>query len=90
MPSLGSATYIKDLLKDFCKLYTLFLWFSACQNTFQKHKRCFTSVLVLCYFDPEWKVVVKMDTFNLVIAGILSQYDYKGIFYPVAYFLKKH
>jgi hypothetical protein len=34
--------------------------------------------------------VVETDTFNLIIASVLSQYDNKDILHLVTYFSKKH
>jgi hypothetical protein len=34
--------------------------------------------------------MVETDISNLIIIGVLSQYDDKGILHPVAYFSKKH
>jgi hypothetical protein len=53
-------------------------------------KKSFVSASILHHFDPERKMVLETDTSNLVIAGVLSQYDDNNILYPVAYFSRKH
>jgi hypothetical protein len=53
-------------------------------------KKSFISVPVLHHFDPERRMVVVTDVSNLVIAGVLSQYNNHGILHPVPYFSKKY
>jgi hypothetical protein len=62
----------------------------TCQITFEKLKKCFTSVLKLHHFDSGRKFVLEMDASNVVVTGIVSQLDNKGVLHPVAYFLSKH
>jgi hypothetical protein len=45
---------------------------------------------VLHYFNLESKIVVVVESSNLVVAGILSQNDDNDILHPVAYFSSKH
>ena len=33
--------------------------------------------------------IIKADLFNYITGGILSQYNEKGVLYPIAYFLKQ-
>jgi hypothetical protein len=46
--------------------------------------------LILCHFDHDWEVIVETDASDYISAGILSQYDNKGVLHPVTFFLKKH
>jgi hypothetical protein len=59
-------------------------------KSFEKLKKSFISALVLHYFNPERIILIKTDAFNLIIMGVLSQYDNNGIHHPVVYFSKKH
>jgi hypothetical protein len=46
-------------------------------------------VPVLCHFNPERKIVVETNASNLVVAGVLLQYDNNSILHQVAYFSRK-
>jgi hypothetical protein len=53
-------------------------------------KKYFISAPVLHHLDPERNIVVETDTSDLIVTGILSQYDNEGILHLVAYFSRKH
>jgi hypothetical protein len=53
-------------------------------------KKSFVFTPILHHFDLERKIVVETNASNLVIAGVLSQYDDHHILLPVAYFSMKH
>jgi hypothetical protein len=57
---------------------------------FDTLKATFISVPVLAYFDPDWDIIVEIDTFNYVSASVLSQYDDNNVLHPMAYVSKKH
>jgi hypothetical protein len=53
-------------------------------------KISFISAPVLHHFNLEGKIVVETDTFNLVVVGVLLQYDNNGILHPVTYISGQH
>jgi hypothetical protein len=69
---------------------TPFVWSTACNRSFERLKKSFISAPILDHFDPERKVLVKTDPFNLFIIRVLLQYDNNNILHPVTYFSKKH
>jgi hypothetical protein len=69
---------------------TPFVWSTACERSTERLKKSFVSVPIFCHFDPERKIVVETDAFNLVVVGVLSQYDDDDIFHPVVYFSRKY
>jgi hypothetical protein len=69
---------------------TPFVWSTACQRSFKRLQKSFVSAIILHHFDPERKIMVDTNGSNLVIIGVLSQYDNNDILYPVAYFSKKY
>ena len=48
----------------------------------------FTSAPILMQFDPDWEIVVKINSSEYVIGGLLSQYNDDRVFWPCAYFFK--
>jgi hypothetical protein len=62
------------------------MWSTACERFFERLKKSFISASILHHFDPERKIVVEIDTSNLVITGVLSQYVDNDIVHPVDYF----
>jgi hypothetical protein len=53
-------------------------------------KNAFFSAPVLYHFNPKRKIVVHTDASNLIVVGILLQYDDNGILHLVAYISRKH
>ncbi|KAG5723599.1 hypothetical protein E4T56_gene18161 [Termitomyces sp. T112] len=53
-------------------------WDSKCQSVFLLLKKAFTSAPVLRHFDPSLPIVLKCDTSDYAIAGILSQLNSGG------------
>jgi hypothetical protein len=66
------------------------VWSTACQRSFKKLKKSFVSAPILCHFNPKRKIVVETDASNLVVTGVLSQYDNDNILHLVTYFSRKH
>ena len=58
-------------------------------TSFEQLKKMFASEPILQHFDPDKPSVVEVDASDIVVAGILSQYDDTDILRPVAYFSKK-
>jgi hypothetical protein len=74
----------------FTKMDTPFVWFTASERSFERLKKSFISAPILCHFDLKRKVMVEIDVSNIIVVGVLSQYDNYVILYPVAYFSRKH
>jgi hypothetical protein len=69
---------------------TPFMWSPTCYKSFKKLKKYFILAPVLYHFDSERKIVVETEASNLIIVGILSQYNNESILHPVAEFSRKH
>ncbi len=82
---LGFANFYRRFIQSFFKLTGSlislikknhsFNWFLKCQFAFDQLKHAFTTTLILKHFDSELSVIVKIDAFDFVIAGIMSQRD---------------
>ncbi len=68
----------------------LFVWFQKCQIAFNILKKVFTFKIILCHYNSDHKIVIKINALNYVFKDILSQYDENEILHSVAYFSKKH
>ena len=53
-------------------------------------KKAFINAPILIHFNSNKQVLVKVDVFDYVFVGILSQYDDNDILHPIAFFSKKH
>jgi hypothetical protein len=69
---------------------TTFIWDTACTDSFAALKHTFMTTPILRYFEYNHKAVVETNALDYVSAGILSQYDDRGILHPVTFFSKKH
>jgi hypothetical protein len=70
---------------------TPIVWSTAFERSFERLKMFFVLATILPHFDPEGKIVVETDASNLVVSGVLLQYDDDDdILHPVAYFSRKH
>ena len=45
--------------------------------------------LILCYFDPKNKIIVEINTFDKIIAKVLSQKNTQKVIQLIAYFFIK-
>jgi hypothetical protein len=63
---------------------------TACERSFERLKKSFVSAPILPHFNPEGKIVVELDTSNLVVTRVLSPFDDDHILHPVTYFSRKH
>ncbi len=68
----------------------LFVWSQKCQIAFNILKKVFTFKIILCHYNSNHKIVIKINASNYVFKNILFQYDENEILYSVAYFSKKH
>ena len=49
----------------------------------------FTIIPILQHFNLNWISVIKANSSDYIIKGILSQYNKDGVLYPIVYFLKR-
>jgi hypothetical protein len=68
----------------------MFVWDTTCTNSFATLKHTFMTTPILCHFDYDHEAIMETDALDYISAGILSQYNDKGILHPVAFFSKKH
>ena len=96
---LGFANFYRRFIKGFSKTALpltkatkkdeVFRWSPQMQVAFDTLKQLFSTQPILVHFDPDKPSVVEVDASDVVVAGILSQYDSEDVLRPVAYFLKK-
>ena len=65
-----------------------FVFNNDCLEAFKELKNQFISSLILCYYNLDFKLILEIDAFNRVVAGILLQLYLDGEWYPIAFFLK--
>ena len=53
-------------------------------------KKAFISDVILCHYNLNHKIVIKIDASDYVSEDILSQYNKNKVLHLVIYFLKKH
>ncbi len=68
----------------------LFVWFQKCQIAFNIFKKVFTFKIILCHYNLDYKIVIKINALNYMFENILSQYNKNKILHSVTYFSKKH
>ena len=57
-------------------------------KAFKELKDWLISFLILCYYNLDLKLMLKIDTFNGVVAGILLQLYLDGEWYFITFFKK--
>jgi hypothetical protein len=62
-----------------------FKWTPGCKQAFNNLKYCFITTPILAHFDPDLKYVVKIDSSNYVLGGVLLQYNKNGKLCLVAF-----
>ena len=67
---------------------TPFTFNNNCMEAFKEIKDRLISSLILCYYNPDLKLILKTDASNGVIAGILLQLYPDSKQYPIAFFSK--
>jgi hypothetical protein len=80
---------VQSLTKLIKKLVP-FCWGSDQKRAFAELKIAVTTAPVLAHFDYKKELVFETNTSSYVSAGVLSQYDDRGVLYPMAFFSKKH
>ena len=63
-----------------------FKWITRCEQAFNNLKYYFTTTPILTYFNLNLKYIIKIDSSNHVLGGVLSQYNKNGELYLVAFF----
>jgi RNase H-like domain found in reverse transcriptase len=66
-----------------------FKWIPRCEQAFNDLKRRFITTPILAYFNPDLKYVVKTDSSDYVLGGVLSQYNKNGELRLVAFLFRK-
>ena len=79
---------IIKLLILLMKKNTSFVWDKNCTKAFHTLKQVITEVLVLQHFNSTCQTILEMNTFNLIISEILSQYDNEGVLHSVVFYSK--
>ena len=62
-----------------------FKWTARCKQAFNNLKQRFTTAPILTHFNPNLKYVIKTDSSNYALGGVLLQYNKDGELYPVAF-----
>lgn len=95
---LGFANFYRRFIKNYSGLVApltrltgdvTFQWGKLEQEAFERLKEIFITEPVLAQWDPERETILETDSSGYVTAGVLSQYDDKGLLRPVAYFSRK-
>ena len=62
-----------------------FKWTAKCEQAFNNLKQRFITALILTYFNPNLKCVIKTDLSDYTLSGVLSQYNKNGKLRLVAF-----
>jgi len=62
-----------------------FKWTTRCEQAFNNLKYHFTTAPILTHFNPNLKCIVKTDSSNYTLGGVLSQYNKNNELRPVAF-----
>jgi RNase H-like domain found in reverse transcriptase len=62
-----------------------FKWTARCEQAFNNLKQRFITALILAHFNPNLEYVVKTDSSNYALGGVLSQYNKNGKLRLVAF-----
>jgi len=62
-----------------------FKWTTKCEQAFNNLKHCFITTLILAHFDPNLKCIIKTDSSDYALEGVLLQYNKNGELYLVAF-----
>jgi hypothetical protein len=62
-----------------------FKWTPRYKQAFNNLKYYFITALILTYFNLDFKCIVKIDSSNYVLGGVLLQYNKNGELYLVAF-----
>ena len=62
-----------------------FKWTTRCEQAFNDLKYRFITALILTHFDLNLKCIIKTDSSDHALGGVLSQYNKNGELRPVAF-----
>jgi hypothetical protein len=65
-------------------------WQDSHEKSFRALQKTFFIALVFATYDYDRKTVLEIDALDWALEEVLSQFDDKGTFKPVAYFSAKH
>jgi hypothetical protein len=65
-------------------------WQNSHEKNFRALQKAFSTAPVLATYDYDRKTVLKTDALDWASEGVLSQFNDKGTFKPVAYFSAKY
>ena len=60
----------------------------AYKSAFNSFKKILTEVLILAYYKQGLKTIVKIDSFDYVSSGVLSELGEDRLLHLIAFFLK--
>ncbi|EKD19704.1 hypothetical protein MBM_01656 [Drepanopeziza brunnea f. sp. 'multigermtubi' MB_m1] len=60
----------------------------SCKEAWEKLKVALQNALILCHYDPYKQTRLETDSSDGVIAGVLSQLQEDGFYYPIGFFSK--
>ena len=66
-----------------------FKWTPRCKQAFNNLKYHFTTALIFAHFNPDFKYIVKIDSSDYILRGVLLQYNKNGKLYLVAFLSRK-
>ena len=66
-----------------------FKWTPKYKQAFNNLKCCFITTLILTHFNPNFKYIVKTNSSNYALGGVLSQYNKNSKLYLVAFLSQK-
>jgi hypothetical protein len=81
---IGFANFYQQFIEGFSKIAKPlsdstkgapkdWIWTDAMTKAFEKLKHCFTTMLILTYFDLHCKCIVEIDTSDFALGGTLLQ-----------------
>jgi hypothetical protein len=62
-----------------------FKWTPKYKEAFNDLKYCFITALILTHFNPDFKCVIKTDSSNYALEGVLLQYNKNSELYLIAF-----
>jgi hypothetical protein len=81
---------VTKLLHNLLKKGQFWKWQDSHEKSFRAFQKAFFIAPVLATYDYDRKTVLETNASDWASEGILSQFDDKGTFKPVAYFSAKH
>lgn len=79
---------LAKLFTDFIKKYTLFNWILACQSAFDSLKKIVIKALILIYYKPSLKTIIKINFSDNLNSAVFFQIEEDELLYPATFFSK--